>query len=119
MDITGKVIIFPEIKQRKDGSKYVACSTSVHAKDENGKDVYKSMRVIFDKQAFPDEKLANLDPNYYYLFEVASAWITCRAYTNKDGVRCTEFALFIGKGKPTDKKEKAVKPASNDNPDLW
>lgn len=117
MDIKGKIILFPERVQKKDGSTFLRFSTSVSKKDDNL--VYhKHMRVIFDN-SIPEEKINKLDPSKYYLFEVTEGWLTLETYKDKDGVLRNEFAVFVKSGKPVESKEKKTPAPKGDTSEDW
>lgn len=117
MDIKGKIILFPEHVQRKDGTTFPRFSTSITKKEENVA-YHKHMRVIFDK-SIPEEKLLKLDPSKYYLFEVMEGWLTLETYKDKDGVLRYEFAVFVKSGKPCESKEKKTPAPKGDSSEDW
>ena len=119
MNVTGNILLFPERKTDKQGKAFIACSTSVSRKNADGNPIYKSMDVIFDKANFPDEKIAKLDPAFYYLFEVKNGWITVATYTTKNGEAATKFVLFIREGKPVEKKLKSEPTKKDEDGGLW
>lgn len=116
MDIKGSILLFPEAKKTKAGNAFVSFTTSISRKRKDGNPIHKSMDVIFDPAHFPDEKLAKLDPNNYYLFDVKEGWITVDSYTDRTGKEVTKFVLFVKDGKPTETRKRSV-PAQNQNPE--
>lgn len=119
MDLKGTIILFPERKTDKKGNAFIACSTSLTRKRDNGAPLHKSMDIIFDPAHFPQEKLAKLDPACYYLFEVKTAWVTVDSYINKAGETVTKFVVFVREGELKEKKAKNLPSEKKPDGDLW
>lgn len=117
MDVKGSILLFPELKNPKNGVAFITFTTSICRKRKDGNPIYKSMDVIFDPANFPDKKLEKLDPNCYYLFDVKEGWITVDSYTDRTGKVVTKFVLFVKDGKPTETRKRSVPAAQNQNPE--
>ena len=57
-------------------------------------------RLIFAKEAMTEEQEAKFKAGYYYPMHI-EGFITTRGYTNKDGKRISEIALYVTKAKCT------------------
>lgn len=104
MNITGKFVVFVEDKQTSKGIVKVF-STSVSRKEADGKYINASIGVRFQKENFPNERLAKLDQHKCYTFDVKEAWLDCRAFTRKDGTAGREIFISIKSADPVDSKE--------------
>lgn len=82
--LADKINVFVEDKKTKDGTIKVF-TTSVGNKDQEGNYTNKSVEVSFSKEALSKEALEKLVEGYAYQVEVRDGFLTCRAYTNKDG----------------------------------
>ena len=95
MDIRGKTNMFVEKGTTKKGEPFVDCSVSVSRKLEDGTYIHKSLKLIFDEEKFPKERLLKLDEKTRYVIEICEGWLTLRYYKNKDGKEVREPAIFV------------------------
>lgn len=98
MNITGKINIFVEKMQGKEGTWNKFTGTISH-KNEDGTYINASIRVEFNKSNFPAHTLENLDENKTYQIEVLEGWLDCKAYMTKEGKQGREIFLRVNKAK--------------------
>ena len=98
MNITGKINIFVEKMQGKEGAWNKFTGTISH-KNEDGTYINASIRVEFNKANFAKGVLDNLDENKTYQIEVLEGWLDCKAYMTKEEKQGREIFLRVNKAK--------------------
>lgn len=117
MDVQGKILLFPEVKQGKDGESFIIANASVSTK-KGETYIHKSMRVIFDKEKYPTAKLLKaFQPGNCYPADVVEGWICVEAWKNKEGKEIREFALYV-KALKLHEPKPINKPAADDGLDF-
>lgn len=114
--LADQINVFVESKTTKDGSIKIF-TTSIGAKDKDGNYINKRLEVSFAKDALSKETLEKLVEGYYYQVELRDAFLTCRTYQNKDGVKVTQFIAKVLKCKVLGRKELAKKETAKDDAD--
>lgn len=112
MDVRGKVTLF--VKEIKVGEEVKRVfSGSLSTKKEDGTYCHRSMDINFDKNAYPVEKLNQLELNKAYQLEIKEGWIGVREFSQK-GETKTTFYIYVKNGELLSSKEIAPK-ASKDS----
>lgn len=114
MQISGKIYLFVELQKSQKGD-FKTFSCSISHKKEDGTYLNKRVRVVFDTEKFPKEKLNKLEITKCYEVEVAG-WIDVRSFINKENKEVRELYFYINEAKFLSQKE--VKANSNIEKDL-
>lgn len=112
MNLTGLTTIFVKDILTERGP-FRVYSTTISHKDEDGKYTNATIKVRFAKDL--EDGLKTLKPDYCYQMELKSAWLDCRAYTNKEEKDSREIFIFINSALV---KSKTKLSNSNELPNL-
>lgn len=100
MDVKGKTLLFPEVKTRKDGTKFPKVYASISgSKDKDGKYHSKSIPVIFDRTNYDDDKiLGKFKEGNCYTVEILEGWLTTDYYIDRETSKeVRQVALHVSK----------------------
>ena len=127
MKITGKIYLFANKYQNKDGETITRCSTNVA---ENDKDGNVKSRFYLDvkfagKKAPKKEDVEKLKDDHIYEIDVKDGFLGCKSYTNKDDELVVKPELVVleceitdvKKVKKTETKKKKAKPSKSKKED--
>ena len=107
MDVKGKTLLFPEVKTKKDGTKFPKVFASISGgKDKDGNYHSKSIPVIFDRDNYDDAKiLSKFKPGNCYSVEILEGWLTTDYYIDRETSKEVRLvALHVSKIRILDEK---------------
>ena len=121
MELKGKIIIFPEMKERENDKgeveNFIVCRGTISSKSESGAFINKSVNVKFAGSNFPKEKVNKLNPEKCYDLEVEEGFLSVVEITNINGTR-KDLEIIVLKGKlanPRDVQRKPAEVTKNDD----
>lgn len=113
MNVSGKITMFVEKKEGKNGNNYQSYSGSISHKHQDGTYTNAKIELEFDK-AFPhNDKLPSLKEKTAYQLEVKEGWLDskCWEYEGKK-----QYRIIIHVKDATILSVKEVSQNSNGNP---
>ena len=93
MDVKGKINVFVEKLEGKNGNSYQRFWGSISHKHEDGTYTNARIELQFGNDFVNKDKLTQLKENTAYEFEIVNGWLDCKAWENAEGKK--EYRIMI------------------------
>lgn len=104
MKVTGRINLFIENVKKDDGTFWQKYTGTISHKHEDGSYTNASIRLVFNKEEFPEAKMKNLKAEKTYQLEVEDGWLDCKAFVRAENKQGREIYIFINKAKLVNEK---------------
>ena len=115
MEVTGKIKLFVEFKDGKEGRKFPVITTSIGTQKQDKTYSNITLEVKFNKTNFPEENLHKLDVNKVYDLEIKNGWLAVREWTQNENIKKALY-VYVKEGTLTGAKPRKPRPQNGELP---